>query len=242
MKLHASCLPFLDSREFSASYQVKFDFVDSDWTYRSRLDVLSEMAVNKNIIHVGCVDHSIQKVNTKRKHKQWLHEILCGVSARCVGVDILEDCITYIRDDLGYDDMFAGNILEDNLPFLNGVQWDVFLPEIIEHVDNPVDFLTRLRQRLKGHMARAVISVPNAFAKIYSDAADQSYELINSDHRYSFTPYTLAKIAHLSGYEVGEIQTCGYGRLSRRRVVRNFLMKRRPLRRDDIVMVVYPRS
>jgi len=194
------------------------------------------MAAGKRIIHVGCVDHSVKKINVKLKHGQWVHKILCDAADRCVGIDIIEDCITHIRDELGYE-VYAGDILTDAFPFLDDGEWDaMFIPEVVEHLDNPVDFLTRLRERLGTHVSEFIVSVPNAASSSRARYSRRRVELTNTDHRYSFTPYTLAKIASVSGYRVVDFSMCASSRISRRRVFRNWFLNRHPLLRDNILM------
>jgi SAM-dependent methyltransferase len=160
-----------------------------------------------------------------------------------VGVDILGDCIEQLKTEFGCSDMYAGDILRDELPFMNGTIWDaIFLPEVLEHIDDPVSFLTELRQRFAGQVKELIVSVPNALSCVYPPFVRRGQELVNTDHRYIFTPYTLAKVAVMSGYQVGDIVMCEYGRGSRRRVFRNWYLKKYPLARADIVMRLTPSS
>lgn len=241
MLIHSDAIPYINGSTHSSSLAVEFTFDASDFVLRTRHEVLQSIAAEKKVIHIGCVDHNIKQINVKLKHNQWVHKLLDDVAARCVGVDILKDCVDYIRDDLGFSETYFGDILSDDFPFFDEQDWDCFfLPEVLEHIDNPVDFLTRLRKRLVGMDACLVVSVPNAFSRVYADFSRNGQELINSDHRYVFTPYTLAKVAHAAGYDIENITMCSYGPASRRRVIRNWWLRRCPLQRDDIVMTLRP--
>ena len=45
-----------------------------------------------------------------------------------------------------------------------------------------------------GFMGKYIITVPNAFCFLKTSVYQEGIEFINSDHRYWFTPYTIAKI------------------------------------------------
>jgi hypothetical protein len=76
--------------------------------------------------------------------------------------------------------------------------------EILEHVDIPVLFLKQIRENYKKNISQILITVPNAFSYRNMKSIKENKEVINSDHRYWFTPYTLAKIVYLAGYTVDE--------------------------------------
>ena len=87
------------------------------------------------------------------------------------------------------------------MSILKSEQWQyIVLGEVLEHINNPVEFLTQLNSNFKGHVDSIIITVPNAFALKNIKNAFRNVEEINSDHRYYFTPYTLGKILTLSGY------------------------------------------
>jgi hypothetical protein len=72
----------------------------------------------------------------------------------------------------------------------------MILGEIIEHISNPAAFLNALRERYAGYVGKIILTTPHAFRyKNFTRAAKTHQEIINSDHRFWFTPYTLAKIA-----------------------------------------------
>jgi len=82
------------------------------------------------------------------------------------------------------------------------------LGEILEHVDNPVDFITRLRIKYKDKIKGLIITVPNAFRKRNFYNAFRNIEKINSDHRYWFSPYTITKVLHQGGCGVEKMYMC----------------------------------
>ena len=102
--------------------------------------------------------------------------------------------------------------LKDDLD-LGDEMWDyMILGELIEHVDNPVAFLRTIKQKFQGKVNKIIITVPNAFNILSAKYMKKNVECINSDHRYWFSPYTLLKVATLSGfynYELTYAETVG---------------------------------
>jgi len=239
MRLSENTLDYLAGRAYSNGLQVAFEYSGTDRRYRSRSDILAEMSAGKDIIHIGCVDHDIPSIERKIKRNKWLHAILCSTANRCYGVDIQEAGIDYLRSRLGYTDVAALDILTQANDVLDGQHWDyVFAPEVLEHTDDPLGFLTGLRQRFSGNAGELVITVPNAFARENHRNAGRGIEVINSDHRFWFTPYTLAKLAVLAGLRVNDIIMCRHGRVKRRSVLKNTYFRKHPLLRSDIVAVL----
>jgi SAM-dependent methyltransferase len=241
MQLPSECHRYICGEEFSSAHEVRYRFDAEDFILKTRHEIMQSFAKDRNVVHVGCVDHSIKQIKVKLKHDQWVHKLVSDAAARCVGVDIIADCVAYIRDELGYTETYVGDILNDEFPFWDGTVWDyVLLPEVLEHIDNPVSFLTALRRRMQGRAARLIVSVPNASSSVLISHAKRGMELINTDHRYVFTPYTLAKISSQAGFNIHQIRMCMYGKSSRRNLLTTRKQRRSPLLRDDIIMELIP--
>ncbi len=157
------------------------------------------------VLHIGCVDHTPDKVKRKLARGVWLHKLLMDSASLCAGVDINKEGIEFLSKEMKLPHVYCGNILTDEIPGVNDVQWEyVILGELLEHVDNPVQFLETLRQRpdLK---SQCIITFQTPSTTRIQKALKQ-YEDINSDHRYWFTPYTLSKVLVMAGYDVDDIQ------------------------------------
>lgn len=76
---------------------------------------------------------------------------------------------------------------------------------MLEHVDNPVQFLEAVNKNYREIVDKIIITVPNAFSIFNFMTALSGKEAINTDHRYFFTPYTLCKIAYMAGMMPEEI-------------------------------------
>ncbi len=241
MQLDSSWTRALSGADFSPGQE--FRITGNDSSVPRRLDVATELVRGKRVIHVGCVDH-VPILDEKIAAGTWLHQRLHDAAARCVGVDIDTAGIDALKAR-GWTDVFAGDVTQpESFADLDG-EWDMlFLGEIVEHVDNPVAFLSAIRETWKDRCSTVVLTLPNAYGWSTLRAVGRSIENINTDHRYWFTPYTAAKVATQAGYEVVEITMCeGFspptGGLPHRRLKRFVLdrvLRRNALIRSSIVI------
>lgn len=84
----------------------------------------------------------------------------------------------------------------------------VTLHHVVEHLEDPVDVLGSLRERLSSS-GRILIEVPNWHSTERMASGGAWVDLRPEQHRWHFTPATLGKILRLAGYEVIEIDTLG---------------------------------
>jgi hypothetical protein len=172
----------------------------------NRVAFLTEMARGQKVVHLGCLDHQ-PLIADKIARKQWLHKELTDVSAACIGVDIDEAALRYVQDSFGYTNIILGNFTTDRFEKIASAHWDyAILGELLEHIDNPVQFLSSIRTNYASNIKRIVVTVPNAWTRITMKMAQSSIEMINSDHRYRFTPYTLAKVLFQAGMVTEQIK------------------------------------
>lgn len=201
MRIAEQLRPFLDGREFSNGLRVPI-VDESSKRVQDRLSWLEAAAVGKHVIHVGCVDH-LPLIPEKRARGRWLHERLCQTSARCFGVDVHAEGIRYVREELGYEDVVCADIAGETVPALQSSTWDtMILGELVEHLDDPVRFLHAVRERYVDVCRTLLVSAPNALRWENTSGALRGLELINTDHRCWFSPYTLAKLLTVAGFTV----------------------------------------
>lgn len=239
MRLSEETLHFLRGEKYSNGLTIDFEFAEEDHAYSTQIDLLCGLASRKRIIHVGCVDHNIATIDHKRKRKKWLHGRLCSSSQRCHGIDIQEEGIRYIREKLGYNDTSAVDIFGEAFSELAaGDTWDsLFIPEVLEHLENPSGFLRQIREKYRNHFNTIVITVPNGLSYDNWQLARKGKEAINSDHHFWFTPYTLAKNVISAGLHVDKILMCRHGTINWRAFRRNRFFRKNPLLRNDILCI-----
>ena len=159
-----------------------------------RAERLVEICRGRNVLHVGCCDH-LDLIREKIAQGVYLHQTLCGVASRCVGMDINAAGVALLRE-LGFAEVYVPDAVPDG-------EHDIcLLADVIEHVGDVVAFLRSMRRyRFK----ELVVATPNAFRlrNFFS-----SGELVNTDHRYWFTPYTLSKVLVDAGYAPQRMELC----------------------------------
>ncbi|MBS1774568.1 MAG: methyltransferase domain-containing protein [Bacteroidetes bacterium] len=203
----------------------------------SRFDKIVQCSRGKKIIHLGFADH-LPLIEQKMQQGKWLHGRILDVAQKCIGVDINTEAVKYISHKFGISGLYTHNITQGDL--LNAITsdtWDyIILGEILEHIDNPVSFLTHIKERYGKYFNKMIITVPNAFDFSNIRLIRRNIEFINTDHRYWFTPYTLAKVAIQAGYKPDEFFYCQShmpkGWLPK------FLMRRYPMCREGLLMIL----
>jgi hypothetical protein len=180
----------------------------------SRESQITDIIKNKSVIHLGCSDH-IQIINAKIKDNKWLHKLITDNASDCIGIDIDRESIEYLRNELGYKNVYHGNVLTDILKPLTEKKWDyVVFGEIVEHLDNPVDFLKVFKEKYGEYVSNFIITVPNIYNKHHYKNMLKYVENINTDHRFSFTPYTINKVIVAAGYNPEEVYYANLIKLS----------------------------
>jgi hypothetical protein len=232
MKIEPEVLKYLKGDVFRSSLFV--DIGREKHSIVSRESLITGIIKNKNVIHIGCSDH-IQIINEKIRNNIWLHKLICDNAADCIGIDIDNESIEFIKKELGYQNVFSGNILTDNFESINNKKWDyAVFGEIIEHLDDPVTFLKIFKKKYGNRISKFIITVPTIYNKRQFKNMMDYLEIINSDHRYWFTPYTITKILVSAGYNPELISYANLQSLSFRELVI------RKIRRICGINVKYP--
>lgn len=224
---------YLTGAKFSSAY---FLALGRRHPYVGRVPLVASLCADQRVIHVGCVDH-LPLIEEKIARGNWLHGEITRVASACMGLDINREGIDFLRAR-GIGNVHFHDILGDEpLPGGADEAWDVMvLGEVLEHIDNPVLFLQRLRARYQGRLARVVLTVPNAFSFENIKLAAGAREYINTDHRFWFTPFTLAKVLTSAGFTVQGFAFCdGFPRPLW--LPSGIICRLLPAYRDTVVMV-----
>ena len=96
-----------------------------------------------------------------------------------------------------------------------------------------------LHQNYRSISKELIITVPNALKKTNRKNGTH-FELINTDHRFWFTPYTLAKNLTTAGFKINWFTYAMYGRhkasFNPMTIMKHRYLKRNPSAQDIIVM------
>ncbi len=198
MKYNPVINKYLSDEKFSNGLDISFLEMLKDQT---RLEKILDICRNKRVIHIGCADH-LPLIQEKIATNKWLHKLLLENTASCIGIDNNSEAVSFIRDTLLLDNVYCADLEHDNMDFILKENWDVLiLGEIIEHVENPVQFLKIIKKVFEGSVKKILITSPNVFNIHTIKEIKNSVENINTNHNYWFSPYTLSRIVHKSGFK-----------------------------------------
>lgn len=191
-----------------------------------RNNLLVKLVSRKKILHLGCADH-ISLIAEKRKTGRYLHDLLVKSASLVVGADINQSALDEMRK-FGIENLYHVNDIPEDIKF------DLILvPDVIEHLGNVNEFLAGLEK----YKSPIVITTPNAYR--LANRFQLRAELVNTDHKYWFSPYTLAKSIYDAGYEVEKFYYTDA--LSLRSPIKSLLNLIYPLTRDGLVVVINKR-
>jgi hypothetical protein len=223
MKIEPGILKYLKGEAFQNNLNVVIGKEKHEII--SREATIIDLIRGKDVIHIGCSDH-IQIINSKIRNNIWLHKLITENARKCFGIDIDKESIDYIKKELGYQNVYYGNILTDEFKDLKENKWDyAVFGEIIEHLDDPVSFLKVFKAKYGENVSRFIITVPSIYNKRQFINMKNYREVINSDHRFWFTPYTISKVLVSAGYnpeklDYSNLQSLGVADLIKRRIKR----------------------
>lgn len=207
-------IPYLKGEKFDDGKI--FDFSDENVS-NTRIGYITECVKGKNIIHLGAADH-IGLIDRKIEADIWLHKLISEVSNRCLGVDINTEAVEYCNK-LGWNNMICADMITDSSKVISclggGEKQDYIIAgEIVEHVDNPVSFLSEINRIYYPYTDRIIITVPNVFRSANLKFCLKGLEGINTDHKYWFSPYTICKVVVDAGMIPEEVCYAGksYGK------------------------------
>lgn len=190
-----------------------------------RIDLITQQAQGKRVMHLGCADH-VPLIRSKRNDGSYLHDRIASVAARVVGVDTSAEGLAEMRS-IGIGDLYV----PDELP--RDMEFDLIVaPDVIEHVGNVEDFL-----RYAGSFGCPVlITTPNALR--LSNRTRWRSELVNTDHRYWFSPYTLARSVVAAGLRIDRMwYTGGFAKRTPLRSLGSAIF---PLSRNGLAVLASP--
>lgn len=160
-----------------------------------RCDFLSELARDKNVLDIGCVEHSFE--NSVKRGSRWLHKRIKESATTVLGIDYEKEEVIKMQR-AGYNVIQAD---AENFD-LNQTYDIVMAGELLEHLSNPGNFLTCARRHLKPE-GRLVLTTPNANCLIYFlENLILGHEIDNIDHVAIYSPTTIAQLLKRHGLEV----------------------------------------
>ncbi|WP_445174280.1 methyltransferase domain-containing protein [Microcoleus sp.] len=239
MKLDSKAFSYIEGKSFSDVFALSIEQLGR---IRERMEFVEDIVNGKSVLHIGCLDH-VPLIESRIQSGIWFHLRLTNIASECLGIDINQGDIDFVREKFHVSNIYFGDIIS---PTKNqriiSKYWDyVVLGEVLEHIDNPVYFLNQLIYNYGDNIGKIVITVPNALRFSNIRRVFKNLEVINSDHRYWFTPYTIWKVVNQAGLFVDTMQLCtsGHSNIFFKEQIRNIILARYPLLADGIVIICH---
>lgn len=154
--------------------------------------ILSECK-DKSVLDVGCIgqDRNFSSSN-------WLHNKVKNVAGSIDGVDILTDQILELKK-LGYSMLSIQELEAKNF------RYDVVLiSDVIEHVNDPVTFISYYSNFLSPG-GRMLVSTPNSNRSLnFINILFNNNYTVNEEHVFWFCPRTFAEVAVRANLNIKE--------------------------------------
>jgi len=209
LTLSDEIMKYLKGDNFSNGLAVKYSRINR---INYKFNLLENFLSQTKAIHLGCCDH-IPLIEKKIKKDIWLHGFLTRLCDQCIGIDINHEGIDILRKRFGVTNVVNGDILTSEIELINASNWDfIVLADILEHIDNSQYFLKSIHNKYHTNISKIIITVPNALSLINIKYTLKNSEIINSDHRFWFTPYTLAKTVLCAGFKISGFCFCQPGK------------------------------
>ena len=169
----------------------KISFAPNEKYYTRRegtIELLRKVGY-QNVVHVGCCGH-LRNIDKQINSGTHFHENLLDNFDKVLGFDIYQEAIEKLAS-YHIPDIYSCDFVNDTEQALNIIQsafgdepYSILIPEVLEHIPNPVDFLDKVRKTYCGKGNKLIITVPNAygFGRICEGLFHNS-ETINMDHK-----------------------------------------------------------
>lgn len=197
-----------------------------------RCDYIVNRCRSKHVLHLGCTDWPYTE--TKRSNGALLHKRLYESASSLVGVDLDANGVACLQQ-LGYPDIYVDNAECLRHPAVCRRSYDVIVAgEIIEHLENPGNFLRSIQSLMTGQ-TEMILTTVNAYCLFRFFYYLMGLEEIHADHNYYFSPRVLCCLLERCGLDV--VDFCYY------RVGKEIraLNPKRIVWLDDLAMSIIPR-
>jgi Methyltransferase domain len=178
--------------------------------YCSRWDFILSRCDGRAVLHLGFIGETDATLQTKLhaiKYGQTLHSHLIKHASKVAGVDRNQQALAMIRSELGWGNLYFGDV--EHLEDLNlNERFDVVLfGDLVEHLTCPGLALNGIRRFMSGK-SQLIISTPNSFALLSNIRFTLGRYREGEEHVTSYSKLTLKALLERHGFEMTELFTC----------------------------------
>ena len=233
MKIDKEIIKYLNGEKFSNGY--KFNLSKST-KERDRDSYILNSCKKKKVLHLGFLDH-VPLIEKKINENRWLHSKLLEKCELCIGFDIDNNGIEFVKENFNIDNVLFYDFQNDKMPDeIKNNHFDVLLiSDVIEHIGDPLTFLKDINRVFKNVVDKIIITTPNAFRLENFLSAYKNEEVVNTDHKFWFSQYTLSKLIIESGFEIKRVGMCQHLIGGYSKAFKNFIVNLFPNLKQTLV-------
>lgn len=165
----------------------------------SRRSYFREIAKNCNVLHLGCSSGTFLKARINRG--SLLHTDLHNSANILYGIDLDGESLGIMREELGYDNLYEGDVQKLENISLNE-NFDIVLAgDLLEHITCPGAMLEGIKPLLSSN-GSFVISTVNAFGLHFQIKRWLGRYVEHFEHICFYSPETLVNLFERHSYEV----------------------------------------
>lgn len=163
----------------------------------SRIEVILDYCAKKDVLDIGCIDHSINKTGAEH----WLHGRIKKSADKLVGLDYLEKDVEEINKQ-GYKVICA----DATKPLGIKDRFDVIVVgNLIEHLSDFPGFFDNLRKHLKEDGVVLMSTANPFYEEQYFYSAFKNEVLINPEHTCWLDPVALDQLSARFGFNTEKV-------------------------------------
>ena len=173
------------------------------------INYMKELHID-NVIHVGCCGHPYY-IEKRIKENRWLQAKFESAFSGVIGTDINNEAVGLVKSVRSESKVYLLDMISDSEKIKEIIEKEfqpkthtaIVLPEVLEHINNPIEFLSKLNNLYRGY--DIILTVPNAYSWHNIKNIFMGVEKVNSDHKTIFSEYSLVKTFVMSGIKPIEI-------------------------------------
>jgi len=165
-----------------------------------RLAFIAERCRGKRVLDLGCLDETAL---VKRDTEHWLHGRLSGIAAEVIGIDMSDGVPPEGLVTGPTSKIYRGDATDPKIPVTDDSIEVIVAGEFIEHINAPLEFFQKLKQRFPGK--ELLISTPNGVSFANTLLGTIGREAQHPDHVQVFTYKILNTLASRASFERWEI-------------------------------------
>ena len=167
--------------------------------------------VDKNVVHFGCIDDSVDIIESKIKNNIYLHKLITEKSKKCIGIDINTSLIDFLKDKYLINNIAFGNVENpDTFNFDINILKEtevLVIADLIEHLNNPGQMLNGIKKCFS-KKTKVLILIPNPFTYLNFAFTLLNREFYNIYHTCYLSTNNMKVLLSNNGFKINNVYPC----------------------------------